>query len=484
MMLEAFFSKCPAMGPYPRFLDAKKACVILYMLRDGGRNDGRCEMNNKSARGDSRNTLDFARSLKKLSDNDLLIRLKKCRGAERAVLLKILRYLNEIERRRLYVPRGYSSLYDFCTDYLRYSRSAAMRRIHAARCIARFPQVVALLRTGEVTLTVAAMISRILTTENAEEIISYVRGRSTRDVEMLVAGHRLELMLRDRVRQVCLIVPDVDENNSSRFPGAGKNFNQVIDNEPHKNRGMNAGACGVESDDHASAGGPPTTGPGVVTDTTGCAPKSEEIERVLITQRYRIEFTAGLAFMEKLNRIKSLHSTKHPGGLSLEEVFDITMTEYLDRYSPEKRMKKRNSRRGRKERKNAPPVNKNQKGTGQNRKDLREMKQTGKDRRDINQTGAAHRSTGRNPTKRTRHIPQEIRDEVFARDGGRCTFTGDDGKRCSSDWNLQIDHIVPFAKGGDNSPENLRLLCPVHNRLAAEQAYGKTHMDTFYGKNK
>ena len=44
---------------------------------------------------------------------------------------------------------------------------------------------------------------------------------------------------------------------------------------------------------------------------------------------------------------------------------------------------------------------------------------------------------------------------------------------------LQVDHIVPFARGGDNSPSNLRLLCGKHNRLEAERVYGKKHMEQY-----
>jgi 5-methylcytosine-specific restriction endonuclease McrA len=68
------------------------------------------------------------------------------------------------------------------------------------------------------------------------------------------------------------------------------------------------------------------------------------------------------------------------------------------------------------------------------------------------------------------------------RDGGKCTFIGQNGRRCGSKWNLQIDHIVPFALGGDNSPDNLRLLCGKHNRLEAERVYGSSHMKRFNNK--
>ncbi len=82
--------------------------------------------------------------------------------------------------------------------------------------------------------------------------------------------------------------------------------------------------------------------------------------------------------------------------------------------------------------------------------------------------------------KRARHIPAAVRDNVFKRDGGKCTFIGKDNKRCNSTWGLEIDHVKPFAKGGGNTKDNLRLLCGRHNRLAAEKVYGKEFMEGHY----
>jgi len=39
---------------------------------------------------------------------------------------------------------------------------------------------------------------------------------------------------------------------------------------------------------------------------------------------------------------------------------------------------------------------------------------------------------------------------------------------------LEIDHRVPFARGGTNTPENLRVLCRAHNLFLAEQTYGES----------
>ncbi|MAE70888.1 MAG: hypothetical protein CME06_10515 [Gemmatimonadetes bacterium] len=53
---------------------------------------------------------------------------------------------------------------------------------------------------------------------------------------------------------------------------------------------------------------------------------------------------------------------------------------------------------------------------------------------------------------------------MFARDGGRCAFVDRHGRRCNSQWLLELDHIHPFALGGSHHPDNLRLLCRAHNQ--------------------
>src|SRR5262249_31913937 len=82
--------------------------------------------------------------------------------------------------------------------------------------------------------------------------------------------------------------------------------------------------------------------------------------------------------------------------------------------------------------------------------------------------------TARKPTpSHGRHIPSALRREVRTRDGGRCTYCASDGTRCSARAYLQIDHIVPVARGGKTELSNLRLLCSAHNRLEARSVFGK-----------
>ena len=62
------------------------------------------------------------------------------------------------------------------------------------------------------------------------------------------------------------------------------------------------------------------------------------------------------------------------------------------------------------------------------------------------------------------------------RDGGQCTFVSEDGRRCSARSFLEYDHILEFARGGEATVQNLRLLCRAHNRYAAERTFGAGFM--------
>jgi 5-methylcytosine-specific restriction endonuclease McrA len=76
----------------------------------------------------------------------------------------------------------------------------------------------------------------------------------------------------------------------------------------------------------------------------------------------------------------------------------------------------------------------------------------------------------------SRYVPASVRDEVWRRDQGRCTFVGTDGHRCGSTYRLELHHIDPFAKGGPSTAPNLTLACAPHNRFLAEKDYGAEHI--------
>jgi len=92
--------------------------------------------------------------------------------------------------------------------------------------------------------------------------------------------------------------------------------------------------------------------------------------------------------------------------------------------------------------------------------------------------GAGKKTTSKAPPLGSRYVPVAIRSEVWTRDDGRCTFVGRTGHRCTSRHQLQLHHIDPFAKGGPPTATNLTpLRCSVHNLHAAEEDYGRDHID-------
>ncbi len=60
-------------------------------------------------------------------------------------------------------------------------------------------------------------------------------------------------------------------------------------------------------------------------------------------------------------------------------------------------------------------------------------------------------------------VSRQARRVVFQRDQS-CQYVHQDGRRCGSRYQLQVDHIHSQWLGGGHGIENLQLLCGMHNR--------------------
>jgi tetratricopeptide (TPR) repeat protein len=54
-------------------------------------------------------------------------------------------------------------------------------------------------------------------------------------------------------------------------------------------------------------------------------------------------------------------------------------------------------------------------------------------------------------------IPSSVKKAVWKRDGGKCV-------NCGSEIDLEYDHIIPVAKGGSSTIQNIQILCKKCNR--------------------
>jgi len=116
---------------------------------------------------------------------------------EKDATLLLLEYLAEIERRRLFAERAYSSLFEFVVRELGYSESQASERISAMRLIREVIEVKDLIQTGDLTLTTASQIQRFLKTEKKVsgesisiseklDLISECKNKSKTSVEKIL----------------------------------------------------------------------------------------------------------------------------------------------------------------------------------------------------------------------------------------------------------------------------------------------------------
>ena len=235
--------------------------------------------------------------LQSLNDRDLINATEQIAQRERECTIELLHHLNEIGRRKLHIDLGYQSLFDYCIRKLKYSSSAAGRRIAAARCIRRFPEALSLLEERELSLCAVAMIEPILNEENAASILERVRHASRREVERLVSEYRPPMSLRDRIQPVRISM------------GAPMDADRLMF-EREMARGV-----------------------------------PEEWRRDMrIQEKLFVQFLADEALVAKFEQAKALLCGRN-SAMSFADVLDVLVTEFLDRRSPTARKERRDAKK-------------------------------------------------------------------------------------------------------------------------------------------
>ena len=159
------------------------------------------------------------------------------------------------------------------------------------------------------------------------------------------------------------------------------------------------------------------------------APVKPAVVEPLAPSRYRVQFTAGAELREKLERLSSLMP-----GVDLASIIEVAVTEKLERV------------------------------------EAKRFGKTNKPRKSLEEADTSPSS---------RYISAPVKRFVWKRDGERCTDLSPDGRRCTAREGLEYHHDDPYGLGGDRTPENVRLLCKIHNALRGERDFGKDVMDQY-----
>ncbi len=367
-------------------------------------------------------------SLKHLSDALLLEGLARLADDDRLTNARLLAHIAEVQRRRLYLEHGCSSMYRYCVDRLGMSADVAYKRVRAARAARRCPAILPAIADGRLHLSGVSLLAKHLTRENARELLAAAEHKSRRGIERLL---------------VC------------RFPreAAVATPGTAAAPVPTPHRGADratpetaVGPAALPFGDVMPASQEQAPGPVRSADASlmACAATHYGRARISPIGPGASELVALLSdeACAQLEASRDLLAHAVPSG-DLAEVLERAIALQYARL-----LKRRCGATDR------PRTSTDADGAA-------DQVRTGDD------SAAPRASSNR------RRIPNAVLRAVWERDGGRCTFTSADGHRCEERSRLELDHVVPVARGGQSTVENLRLLCRAHNQHTAERALGR-----------
>lgn len=450
-----------------------------------------------SRRALPRTSLEGRFRLDHISDDALHAGVKTLAGRYNVLTADLLAHLAEVDARGIYRERACSSLYTYCVYELRLSEDEAQRRSKAARTAREFPAVFAMLAEGAIHLTGLLLLAPYLTRENHAELLARARFRTKREIEHLVAEIAPRPDVPGRVEPLGpRRVANLWQAYAASLRGAVRELEPGVvaggappvvleesnDAEPWPNREQEHG-------DDAGSGTAEVSSSDVTdveeraevdgcTNDTGaeCLPAPARMSawpvgsKPLISQRYRVEFTASARYVELLEEARNLLQHRVPDR-DVARVHELAMEAFVEQLRKRRRAQGSGSRRAHVE--GAAPARVSNVVSGSAPARLSDA---------VSDRSAAARVAGMGdapaPARTKRYVPAKIRCAVWERDGGRCTFEDGNGRRCSERAGLEIHHEHAFALGGATTFENLRLLCRAHNGFLAERDFGREHVES------
>jgi len=347
-----------------------------------------------------------------LGDQTLLHSLTTHLGQERGSTAEFLADLAEVDARKLYVPAGYPSMYEYCVAALHLSEQAAYRRILVARTARRFPAIFGALADGRLHLTAVVLLAPHLREATADELLAAATHQSRAAIERLLA----EWFPRPDLVSWVAPVPTAQLSPAivAGVPAAPAARGTEPLASPVAAQLSPAIVVGQPSAEFAPA--PRAT----------ASPRSRV--QPLAPGRFAVQFTFSQSEYDDLCYAQALLGHQVPAG-DVAPVFARALKALIPQLERQKFAATSQPRPGRR----------------------------------------ASRAD-------TRHIPAEVKRAVWERDGAQCTFVSKTGHRCSARRGLEFDHVQEYSRGGQATVSGIRLRCRAHNQYEAEQTYGAEFM--------
>jgi hypothetical protein len=349
-----------------------------------------------------------------LADHVLLRTLTAVVTQDRVTTAELLALIAEVDRRGLFRSEGYPSMFRYCVGRLGMSEDMAYKRIQAARKAREIPAIFSAIADGRLHLTAVVLLRPYLTPSNGAELLSAASGKSKAEVELLIADR----FPREDVPTTLTPIPSVLPVQAAETFG-GESPAPAEPAEPPQD-------CGANVDDQLVPE-PVVPEKSVPIAVSMVPPMPQRRVAPLSPRRFELKLTISQEFHDKLMRAEELLSHAVPSG-DIPQLLERALDELISK------------------------------------QEKLQLAATGRPR--------MARGSG-NP----RYICAPVKRAVRKRDRGQCTYISGRGHRCGARKFLQYDHVIPVARGGISTVENLRLRCRAHNQLEAERTFGAGFME-------
>lgn len=362
--------------------------------------------------------------------HEFTVRLTTLLRGEQAAMADFLVALAEFDERRLWMELGHASLFAFLHRELELSKASSFYRQTAARLIQRFPEIVAPLRDGRLCLTSIVELSRVLTPENVGDVLPRFFGCSKAEAKVISA----ELLpaqavpLRDVVAR---IAPSCDARAQPQLSARVGTDEVRLDEPTAAAAATPAAAAGLDGATARRVDVPSAAVSDHAHAPLAAAGPDRDLVEPLTADLRRLHLTVSRRLLAKLEDARLALSHARPGASTsdvLEAALDLMLAQHAKRRACVE-----------------------------------------KPRKALADVVPAATASAR--------IPAPVAREVWQRSGGCCEWPVESGGVCGSRLRLELDHVAPRARGGPSTVANLRVLCRVHNQLAARQTLGDDVME-------
>jgi len=353
-----------------------------------------------------------------LKNQELIEKLHGLARLEKKTTAEIVEVIAEVDRRKLFLDFGHTSLFSYLTAELGYTPASAQRRIDAARLLSALPELKTDLQTGELNLMQISVLSQGLRQKKKENPKVSVGVSEKRELLEQVKG--LDLMQTQKLVSQAL---DLDVQAQERKHVQQDESLRLELTLSKEQQAQLQRAREILSHKHPSL---------------SWAELFVVLAEELIKRRDLSRETKCRAPRESLSR-------KPKEATSAASITTSISTSKMGSAVGQK-------------------SNDNQVCFASARRQLPVV--------EPNLTQMHGQKSRSQPRIKRKAIPVPTKRAIHRRDHS-CQWIDPISKRkCESRFQLELDHIKPVWAGGENHSSNLQLLCRVHNQLKHKRKTG------------